>query len=36
VQSVPWIRWLATGISPWRSRFNTRPVPVGFVVDRGT
>lgn len=32
-QSVPWLRCLASGMSPWRSRFNIRPVPVECEMD---
>jgi hypothetical protein len=31
---VSWLRWLATGISQRSPGLNTRPVRVGFVVDK--
>ena len=34
--TVPWRMWLVDGLSPWRPRFDPRPVHVGFVVDKVT
>jgi len=30
---VPWLRWLDTSPSPWRSRFDPRLSLVGFMLD---
>ena len=32
--AVPWLRWLVAALSPWRTRFNPRPVHVVFKVVR--
>jgi len=30
--AMPWLRWLATSLSPWRHEFIPTEVHVGFVV----
>ena len=33
-QAMLWLRWMVTGLSPWRPRVSPIPVCVGFMVDR--
>jgi len=33
--AVPWLGWLVTSFSLWRSVFSSRPGYRGFVVDKG-
>ena len=32
--AVPWLGWLAAGLSLWSPEFSPRPVHMGFVVDK--
>jgi hypothetical protein len=36
LEAVPWLRWLATGLSPRRPGFAPRSIHVGFVVYKVT
>jgi hypothetical protein len=34
IRAVLYLRWIVAGFSPWRTRFITREVLVGFVVKK--